>query len=91
MDDKELQLKELELKLKEKELELLSNDISFREARLSQNLDGSLSKQENLRRAVEVGSNSYSKFDTNCGEEVRQTLRSLVLTAATKLKDEILI
>lgn len=80
MDEKALQLREVELRVKEKEL--LNANISFHEK-----LDESVSKQENLRRAIEVGSNCYSKFDDN---KIKEALQSLVLTAAIKLKDEIL-
>jgi hypothetical protein len=84
MDEKELQLKE-------KELEIASSNNSF-----NQKFNEGLNKQENLRRAIEVGSNCYVKFnplnDKNSGDDkVREALRSLVLSAAIKLKDEIVI
>jgi len=91
MDEKELQLKELELKIKEKELELAGSDLSFREVKINQRLEETAMRQENLRRAVEAGSNCYFKFDNDdkC-VKVREALRELVLAAAIKLKDAIL-
>jgi hypothetical protein len=81
MDEKALQQKKLELEVREKEL--VNENISFH-----QKLDESVSRQENLRRAIEVGSNCYFKFNSN-DEKVQEALRGLVLTAVTKLKDEI--
>lgn len=82
MDEKALQQKKLELEVREKEL--VNANISFHEK-----LDEKVSRQENLRRAIEVGSNCYLKFDSE-GLKIREALRDLVLTAAIKLKDEIL-
>jgi hypothetical protein len=87
MDEKELQQRKLELEVREKEL--VNANISFHEK-----LDESVNKQESLRRAIEVGSNCYVKFNPKDDKDpkedkVLEALRDLVFAAAIKLKDEI--
>lgn len=92
MDEQQLQQKEADLKVKENELAIRESDLNNRETRSQLGIELTITRQESLRRAIEVGAQALNKLDDMTGEvddDVLDHLEELIDTAAVKLTEEL--